>query len=91
MDGCMNDWVIYLLGQQISIIAHQKEILLATFSQQIQSTPCNSISLSISVSPSAILLPDLAQASTPLQYVSPVSTDLREEECLRGRRAICQS
>ena len=33
MDAWMDAWVIYLTGKQLSINAHQKEILLAISSQ----------------------------------------------------------
>ena len=33
IDGYVNEWVIYLSGEQLSINAHQREILLATSSQ----------------------------------------------------------
>ena len=53
MGKCVDGWVIYLSGEQLSINAHQKKILLAISSQQIQPTSCHSVSLSLSVSPSA--------------------------------------
>ena len=41
MDGFA--WILYLTGEQLSIIAHQEEILLVISSQQIQPTPCHCI------------------------------------------------
>lgn len=44
--ACVDAWIIYLTDKQLSISAHQKEILLATSSQSIQPTPCHCISSS---------------------------------------------
>ena len=42
----MRGLLIYLTGEQLSINAHQKEILLAKSSQYIQPTPCHCVSSS---------------------------------------------
>lgn len=72
--GCVDvKWCIYIIGEQLlSINEHQKEIVLAISSQEIQLTLCQLLPFVRSVSrsrPSSwpqSLLPDLDLASNPI-------------------------